>query len=135
MNALLFQLNDRDAVAAFGAFAGGLRFRACRVIVDARLQRGEFDFGDAVRFLRENAASDSASAAGEVKRYCHTPTQAMAYLVGKEQLTALREEYRRAHTADFTLGRFHDALLAVGSIPPPLARKLVLGLPVFDAGR
>jgi hypothetical protein len=105
---------------------GGLRFRACRVIVDAKLQRNEFNFDQAVDFLRRNANTDSATAVGEVKRYCHTPTQATAYLVGKEQIVSLREEYRRVYPDTFTLKRFHDALLAVGSIPPSLARRIVL---------
>ncbi len=104
----------------------GLRFRACRVIVDAKLQRGDMSTDDAVRFLHDAAGSDSAFASGEVARYCHQPLQALSYLVGKEMIVDLRERYRARHASDFTLRGFHDALLAVGTIPVPLAAQLLL---------
>ena len=86
--------------------------------------------------MRENASADSLGASGEVGRYCHEPLQAMSYLAGKEMIVALREEYRALHPTDFSLRRFHDALLAVGTIPVPLARQLLLhDVPALRTGR
>lgn len=129
------KLND-DVLAARIGMLRGLRFRACRVVVDAKLQRGEFTTAQAIDYLHENAGSDSAFASGEVARYCHQPLQAIAYVVGKELIVDTREKYRAAHEGDFSLRRFHDALLATGTIPVPLAARLVLGdVPAVKASR
>jgi len=46
--------------------------------------------------------------------------------VGKTQLLALREEYRRQLGERFSLRDFHDRLLAEGSIPVGLIRRKLL---------
>ena len=50
----------------------------------------------------------------------------MSYLVGKTQIMALREEYKKKTGRHFSLKDFHDRLLAEGSIPLSLIRRKLL---------
>jgi uncharacterized protein (DUF885 family) len=105
---------------------GGLRFRAARVIVDCKLQTGRMTFNDAVRFMSEKCWNDTAYFRKEVARYCLSPGQPMSYAVGKTQLLALRDEYRKQQGDKFTLRDFHDRVLAEGSIPVSLIRRKLI---------
>jgi len=109
----LFQLRD-------------LLWRACRVVVDVGLQRGTLTFMQAVDYLVETAMVERVNAVSEVRRYTMTPTQPLAYLVGKLELLALRDEVRRRLGPAFDLADFHARLLALGSLPPALLREELL---------
>jgi uncharacterized protein (DUF885 family) len=50
----------------------------------------------------------------------------MSYAVGKTQLLALRDEYRKQQGDKFTLRDFHDRVLAEGSIPVSLIRRKLI---------
>jgi uncharacterized protein (DUF885 family) len=105
---------------------GGVWFRAARIIVDAKLHTGRMSYDDAWRFMVEKCWPDTAFFQAEVRRYCLSPSQPMSYLVGKTQLLALRDEYRKRMGDRFTLRDFHDRLLAEGSIPVSLIRRKLL---------
>ncbi len=103
-------------------------WRACRVIVDVSLHTGTMSFDDAVRFMVKEAKLEEVNAITEVRRYCHSPTQPMSYLLGKTLILKLLEDYKKAKGPSFELRRFHDDLLSHGSIPIKHIRKL-LGIP------
>jgi uncharacterized protein (DUF885 family) len=105
---------------------GGVEFRAARVILDVKLHTGKMTYDEAWRFMVREVGADTDFAQGEVRRYCLEPGQPMSYLVGKAQILALREEYRRKMGRHFSLKDFHDRLLAEGSIPLPLIRRKLL---------
>jgi uncharacterized protein (DUF885 family) len=109
----LFQLRD-------------LLWRACRVVVDVGLQRGTLTFMQAVDYLVETAMVERVNAVSEVRRYTMTPTQPLAYLIGKLELLALRDEARRRLGPAFDLSEFHARLLGLGSLPPALLREELL---------
>ena len=46
--------------------------------------------------------------------------------MGMSEILKMREEYRARLGAGFTLKRFHDAVLAIGSMPPALVREALL---------
>jgi len=71
----------------------GVLFRAARVVVDVKLQTGQFNFEQAVQFMCEKTGFDSAFAVGEVKRYICEPTQPMSYLIGKLLILRNEEEF------------------------------------------
>jgi uncharacterized protein (DUF885 family) len=106
---------------------GGVWFRAARIIVDAKLHTGKMSYDDAWKFMVEKCWPDTAFFKAEVRRYCLSPSQPMSYLVGKTQLLALRDEYRRKVGDRFTMRDFHDRLLAEGSIPVSLIRRKLVG--------
>lgn len=101
-----------------------LRFRAARVVVDASIHTGRLSLGEAVEWLCERFGERNRPwLEREVRRYAGEPGQAMSYLVGREQLLALREDWREAMGGRFSLRAFHDRLLAEGSIPVSLVRR------------
>ena len=105
---------------------GGVWFRAARIIVDVKLHSGQMSYDDAWRFMVDKCWPDTAFFKAEVKRYCLSPSQPMSYLVGKTQLMALRDEYRKRMGDRFSLQDFHDRVLAEGSIPVSLIRRKLL---------
>jgi uncharacterized protein (DUF885 family) len=105
---------------------GGVWFRAARIIVDAQLHTGRMSYDDAWKFMVDKCWPDTAFFRAEVRRYCLSPSQPMSYLVGKTELLALRDEYRRKMGDRFSLRDFHDRLLAEGSIPVSLIRRKLL---------
>lgn len=109
----LFQLKD-------------VLWRACRVIVDASLQTGRMTFEEAVDFLVDEAKLERINAESEVTWYSYSPAYPMSYLMGKRAILSIREAYQDAQGEAFRLKDFHDRLLALGSVPVPLAEAAML---------
>jgi uncharacterized protein (DUF885 family) len=105
--ARLFQLKDQ-------------LWRACRVVIDVKLQTGEMTVDEAVAMLVDVARLEHVNAVGEVRRYTQSATQPMSYLVGKQQIMDLREREKQRLGSAFDLHAFHDRLLAQGSLPVSL---------------
>jgi uncharacterized protein (DUF885 family) len=106
----LFQLRD-------------LLWRACRVVLDIRLQCGRMTSEEAVDFLVEQVLMERAAARSEVRRYLLSPTQPLSYLVGMLEIVSMREEAKTRMGSAFDLHDFHAALLGVGALPPALVRE------------
>jgi len=100
-------------------------WRACRIILDIRMHRGELTPEEAVDFLVEHTAFEEPNARAEVKRYTYTPTYQLSYLLGKVLILGLRADEQRRRGADFRIKDFHDALLAAGSLPISFHRRLL----------
>ena len=100
-------------------------WRACRIILDIRLHRGEIGVDEAVDFLVEQTGFERANARAEVRRYTYTPTYQLSYLLGKVLILGLRDEERRRLGDRFRLRDFHDTLLRNGSIPISFHRRLL----------
>jgi uncharacterized protein (DUF885 family) len=83
---------------------------------------------DSVRFLVEECYLEEYSARREVERLSYDPTPGLAAL-GWLQLVQLRLDYRAEQGERFSLGAFHDALLAQGALPVVALRKLLLSKP------
>jgi len=115
-----------DSIGALINALEGVQYRAARIIVDVKLQTGEFDYDDALQFMVETFGGGEAYYAREIKRYISNPIQPSSYLIGKIQLLGLLDDYRRLRGNDFNLKDFHDNLLSHGSIPIELVRRLVL---------
>ena len=100
-------------------------WRACRIILDIRLHRGEIGVPDAIDFLAAETGFERPNATAEVHRYTYTPTYQLSYLLGKVLLLRLREDEQRRLGAGFSLKRFHDALLYNGNLPITFHRRLL----------
>jgi uncharacterized protein (DUF885 family) len=100
-------------------------WRACRILLDIQLQRGEVSVDEAVDFLVEQTGFERPNAIAEVNRYTYTPTYQLSYLLGKVLLLRLRDDERRRLGAGFSLKGFHDALLSQGSLPISFQRRLL----------
>ena len=100
-------------------------WRACRIILDVELHRGRMGVAEAVDFLVEKTGFERPNAAAEVNRYTYTPTYQLSYLLGRVLLLRLRADEQARLGDAFSLRRFHDALLAAGSIPVSFHRRLL----------
>jgi uncharacterized protein (DUF885 family) len=102
-------------------------WRACRIILDVRMHRGEMSVEEAVAFLVEHTSFEVANARAEVHRYTYTPTYQLSYLLGKVLLLQLRADEQRRLGERFSLGDFHDTLIRAGSLPISFQRRLIQG--------
>jgi uncharacterized protein (DUF885 family) len=100
-------------------------WRACRIILDVKLHRGDISVDDAIDFMVEQTAFERPNAAAEVNRYTYTPTYQLSYLLGRVLLFRLRDDEKRRLGSAFSLGRFHDAMLSQGSLPVSFQRRLL----------
>jgi len=100
-------------------------WRACRIILDIKLHRGQIGVNEATDFMVEQTGFERANAAAEVNRYTYTPTYQLSYLLGRVLLFRLRDDEKRRLGPKFSLGRFHDAMLSQGSLPVSFQRRLL----------
>ena len=102
-------------------------WRACRIILDIQLHRGEIDVPGAVDFLVEHTGFERPVATAEVHRYTQTPGYNLSYLLGKLLILRLRADEQGRLGDGFSLRAFHDALLYSGSLPVSFQRRLLAG--------
>jgi len=100
-------------------------WRACRIILDVRMHRGEMSVEEAIRFLVEQTSFEEPNARAEVHRYTYTPTYQLSYLLGKVLLLQLRSDEQKRLGDAFKLQGFHDTLLRNGSLPISFHRRLL----------
>jgi uncharacterized protein (DUF885 family) len=102
-------------------------WRACRIILDVRMHRGELGVDEATDFLVGHTSFERANARAEVMRYTYTPTYQLSYLLGKVLLLQLRADEQRRLGEAFRLRDFHDTLLRNGSLPISFHRRILQG--------
>ena len=102
-------------------------WRACRIILDVRLHRGEIGVDEAVDFMVEQTRFERDNARSEVEWYTYRPTYPLSYLVGRTLLLELRASEERRLGADFSIRAFHDTLVRNGSLPISFHRRLLAG--------
>jgi len=98
-------------------------WRACRIVLDVRMHRGEIGVDEAVAWMVDQTGFEPAHARAEVQRYTYTPAYQLSYLLGKVLLLQLREDERRRLGDAFSLRDFHDTLLRNGSLPISFHRR------------
>jgi uncharacterized protein (DUF885 family) len=104
----------------------GVIFRAARVIVDVKLQIGEYSLAEAIDFMIDETGAPRDFIEKEVLRYAVEPAQPMSYIIGKREIMRLRDDARGEMGDAFTLKAFHDNLLSCGSIQLYLLRVCVI---------
>ena len=104
-------------------------WRACRIILDIRLHRGELTVDEATDFLVEQTNFERANARAEVQWYTYRPTYPLSYLLGRTLLLELRSDEQQRLGDRFDLKGFHDTLLRNGSLPISFHRRLLAGGP------
>jgi uncharacterized protein (DUF885 family) len=101
-----------------------VRFLA-RAVADIELHQRTMSFDDAVRLYTETVNLSEAVARAEVVKSSMFPCTAVMYWLGTQGIIDLRETLRAKRGAAFSLKAFHDELLGFGSIPIPLASRIM----------
>jgi len=115
--------------AAEGQILRLSRYRAARVGVDVNLHTGRWTFDQGVKYFMEAGGLDKEAATGEAAGAASDPTQKMTYITGKFQILRLLGRYRDKMGPQFRLKRFHDDLLASGSLPLSIQTWILLDDP------
>lgn len=122
----------------------GKLYRDLRVRVDTGIHTGRMGYDEAVDLFSQvvdflpgscgdasNKTNDSkrascTSAEAAIFRYSKTPTQAITYRLGKDQIYALREEAARVLGDRFSAKAFHLLFIKQGTIPAGYFREELL---------
>ena len=113
-----------DATLRLGQLAEAL-VRLARVVVAIRLHCEDLSVEQGMRFFRDEAFLEEATARREAERGTFDPMY-LVYSIGKLMLLKLRRDYKEQQAGKFSLRAFHDALLAQGNAPFSAHRRLLL---------
>jgi len=103
-----------------------LLWRNARVIYDVGLQTGRMTRSQAVSLMIDRVGFLRWAAEAEVDSALARPGYFIGYFMGMSEILKMRDEYRQARGAAFTLKDFHDRLLKIGSMPPALVREALM---------
>jgi uncharacterized protein (DUF885 family) len=113
-----------DAPANRYIFQTDIVWRACRIILDVKLQRGQIGLDDAVSFMVEQTGFERSAAVDEVNWYTCAPTYPLSYLYGRHMIEQLRADVARRMGPAFSLKFFHDTFIYGGTMPVSFTRRL-----------
>ena len=107
----------KDPYDRFGRLAMEM-FVSVRLVVDTGMNALGWSRERAIDYMRENAMETDTQIASETLRYsCDMPGQALAYKMGAMRIVELREKAKAALGPKFDIRKFHDWILASGSLP------------------
>ncbi len=109
-------------------------WRACRLVIDTGIHAFGWSREQALDYLRKNTALSEHEITTEVDRYIAWPGQAVAYKLGELQIRRHRAEAEAALGERFDQRYFHDAILALGSVPLPVLEERMRKF-IADGGR
>jgi uncharacterized protein (DUF885 family) len=98
-------------------------WRASRLVIDTGIHAFGWTREQAMDYLRTHAALSEHEITTEVERYIAWPGQALAYKLGELQIRRHRREAEEKLGPKFDQRHFHDAILAIGSVPLPVLEE------------
>ena len=120
-----------DTAFRLGQLAEAL-VRLARFVVGIRLHCEDLSVEQGMRFFRDEAFLEEATARREAERGTFDPTY-LVYTAGKLMMLKLRHDYEEQQGAKYSLRGFHDAVLGNGSAPFWAHRQMLLGDTTRDA--
>lgn len=84
--------------------------RAARLVVDTGIHDQRWSRDKAIAYLVKTTGQSSSAMRPEVERYCVTPGQACAYMVGQLEWLRLRALARRLAGPSFDIRKFHQII-------------------------
>ncbi|MGK6322974.1 DUF885 domain-containing protein [Sphingomonas sp. DT-51] len=109
-------------------------WRASRLVVDTGIHAMGWSRERAQTYLRDNTALSDHEVTTEVDRYISWPGQALSYYTGQLAIRRARARAEAALGPRFNIKAFHDAVLALGSVPVAEIDRRVDRL-IKDGGR
>jgi uncharacterized protein (DUF885 family) len=102
--------------------------RLARFVISIRLHAEDLSVEQGMRFFRDEAFLEEATARREAERGTFDPTY-LVYSIGKLMMLKLRHDYKEEQGSRFSLRTFHDSVLAQGTAPFWAHRRLLLNEP------
>src|SRR5262249_29472008 len=93
--------------------------------LDHRMHCARMTDAEALDFLLTRCFQSEGEALGKVVRAKQSSAQLSTYFVGRMAFYRLRQQLQRERGAKFDLGRFHEAVLAHGTLPVRYLPELV----------
>jgi len=100
--------------------------RNARYIVGIQMHTGHMTYDQAVDFFVKEGYTPHSLADRETKRGTNDPTY-LVYAIGKLQILKLREDYKQAKGAAYSLEEFHNTFVQQGGVPVKIIRQAMLG--------
>jgi uncharacterized protein (DUF885 family) len=122
-------LLDGDPLMRLIALKWYLRSIA-NALIDQAIHVDGMQREEAMRLMIEDTFQEEREAAAKWIRAQLTSTQLSTYFVGYQEHRDLREEAERKWGKDFSLKRYHDAVISFGSPPVQYVRALLLDLDI-----
>ena len=95
-------------------------WRAARLVIDTGIHHLGWTRAQAIEYLAGHTALSQHEVETEVDRYISWPGQALSYKLGELKILQLRQLAEKELGAKFDIRKFHDAVLAIGSVPLPV---------------
>lgn len=105
--------------------SGEALLRLCRLCVSVKMHCEGMSVNDATRFFMEYSYQGEKPSQHEAIRGTYDPGY-LYYSLGKMMMLKLREDYKKQEGDNFTLKKFHDAVLENGAPPFELLREKLL---------
>jgi uncharacterized protein (DUF885 family) len=113
-----------DPYSNFGRLTYAM-WRAARLVVDTGMHVMGWSRQQSIDYLAANTALSLHECTTETDRYISWPGQALSYKIGELKIRQLRARAEQALGARFDRRRFHDAVLAYGSVPLPVLEQQI----------
>jgi uncharacterized protein (DUF885 family) len=94
-------------------------------ILDHRMHCGSMSDDEVLAFLTQKAFQSEGEALAKIVRAKQSSCQLSTYFVGRTAFYRLRQQVQRELGEKFDLGRYHEALLAHGTLPVKYLPELV----------
>lgn len=99
--------------------------RDCRYVVGIKLHTAGWTVDQGKKFFVGQGFIEPEVGFQESRRGTYNPTY-LYYTLGKLQIYKLRDDYKKAKGAEFSLQKFHDEFVRQGGLPIKLIRKIML---------
>ena len=107
------------------AQSGDALLRICRLCVSIKTHCYEMNVDDATKFFMDNWYQGDKPSRQEALRGTYDPGY-LFYTLGKLQILKLREDYKKQEGDNYSLQKFHDAMLDNGMMPIQTMREVLL---------
>lgn len=100
-------------------------FRAARLVVDTGIHALGWTRQQSIDYMVERTGVNREFVSAEIDRYTSNPGQALAYMIGRMKIEALRDRARTKLGARFDIRRFHNAVLDQGALPLATLERVI----------
>lgn len=113
----------QDPYAKYGQLTYEI-WRAIRLVVDTGIHVKGWTREKAIQYFLSHSGKSSHDIISEVDRYISWPGQALAYKIGELKIQSLRKYAKQTLGESFSLRKYHDFVLAHGSLPLEVLEEL-----------